>query len=292
MKNNTMLAAAGLACGVILCAASCRQAEKDDAGAPTGVVVAQVGSEVIYEADLESELNLRGLADHPEARTRVLEDMVAFKRLVIEGRALGWHEDEETRKLLEQALARRVRAAHEERLEAVAAPSDEELLAYYEENREAHRTPDAVLGAIMIRRESPAGAETAIRQILESGELPPEGDFGALAIAGSDDQATRYRGGRMRWLGESQRETSQWPAEVFDALFQLEAPGQVSEIVALADGAFVVRLIEKHTGEYVPFQQVAGELRGRILAERRAALEMEFEREMSAKYPARFSDGS
>ena len=288
MKSNRL--APLLICGlalVQLAVVSCRKEAAVDAP-PTKDVVARVGSEQIIKADLEAELALRGQEDNPAARKQVLDEMIAFKRLVLEGRSLGMDQDEKSRRLLERSLAKRVRAAHEEQLAKLEPPAQSDLRKTYEANLESYRQPAAVLGAILIRRGATEKNRTVLTKALENASLPEGGSFGSLAIDASDDQATRYRGGRMRWVSENQANTSQWPPEVFKALFELETPGQVSKAVGFAGGAFVVRLIEKREGTHVPFEKAADELRARALKESRAALELEFQQKMAAKYPAEF----
>lgn len=292
MKNDIIqqVLAACLAF-VLLTAVSCRK-QAASGGAPASGVLARVGTEQITKADLEAELALRGQSDNPAARKQVLDEMVGFKRLVIEGRSLGMHQDEEARRVLERSIANRVRAAHEEQLEKVSPPAEPELRRIYEENLESYRQPAAALGAILIRHGATEEARAVLAKALENASLPEDGSFGSLAIDASDDQATRYRGGRMRWLSEDQMQTSQWPPEVFKALFELETPGQAGKVTGFAGGAFVVRLIERRPGAPIPFEKAADELRARALKERRSALEQEFEQKMADKYPAEFPNAA
>jgi hypothetical protein len=288
MKNDHL--ARRLTCGlvlVLLAVVSCRE-QAAVSGPPAADVVARVGTEPITKADLEAELALRGQTDNPAARKQVLDEMIGFKRLILEGRSLGMHQDEESRRVLERSLAKRVRAAHEERLANIAAPEEADLRKTYEANLDSYRQPAAALGAILIRRGGTEESRALLAKALDNASLPEDGSFGSLAIDASDDQATRYRGGRMRWLSENQANTSQWPPEVFKSLFELETPGQVGKVVGFADGAFVVRLIEKRAGAPVPFEKAAADLRAIALKERRSAIELEFQQKMSSKYPAEF----
>jgi hypothetical protein len=84
---------------------------------------------------------------------------------------------------------------------------------------------------------------------------PTETGLGSWAQQSSDDQASRYRQGDLGFLTsvELEKRLGSAPAK---ALLALQEPGEVSEVIEVPAGFYVVRLIGRQPGTKRPIAEV------------------------------------
>ena len=92
----------------------------------------------------------------------------------------------------------------------------------------------------------------------------------------SEDAATRYVGGELGWIYESQAESYRWGAELVQAAFALPAPGALSEVRRHEKGWYVLKLVEREEAAPTPIEKLAPGIRSRIQKERREAVRASF----------------
>ena len=287
MRNFDFKRLLFLSFGILLSA--CNEKGDSKAAVQQGTIIAWVGDEAITEEELLKALRQRGVAQpSEEAKQEMLSQLVEARRLFLDGKENGWHSDEEAKLAARRNVVLRVQRDFEQSFDSLTPPSKEEILAYYEEKSADFRTQAAALGAIVLRTEDPETARKILTQFLENNQLPEDGTFGALAAEYSHDPTTRITEGRMRWVTPSQRQTSRWPAPVFDALFALKEKGELSPVTLLPEGAFIVRLVEKHPSEPIPLKRVSAEISALIFEAKRVALKEGFEEQLERKYPVRY----
>ena len=158
-----------------------------------------------------------------------------------------------------------VQAWFERRLQIDTQISSQELLAYYEINKEQFRVPQRV------RWE---------RLTVKSGECPTH----EIALAIATYLRNRSLGINVEPPDEFSREkietqTNGWTELVSlktegerSALKQLQ-PGQVSNIIESSEGLHIVRLLERHEEGYQPITSVVNRIRNEILIERKRSAE-------------------
>lgn len=276
-----------LSLGILLSA--CNEKGDSKAAVQESSIIAWVGDEAITEEELLEALRQRGVEQpNEDARKEMLSQIVEGRRLFLEGKENGWHSDEEAKLAGRRNVVIRVQRDFEQSFDALLPPPKDEILDYYEKNSADFRTQAAALGSIVLRTEDPETARKALIEFLENNQLPEDGTFGNLAAEYSHDPTTRVIEGRMRWVTPSQRETSRWPAPVFDALFALKEKGELSPVTLLPEGAFVVRLVEHHPSEPIPIKRVSAEISALIFEAKRAALKEGFEEQLERKYPVRY----
>jgi len=268
-----------------LCLIGCSSQKPSPAYAEEDVL-ARVGDEVILKRDLAKELAQRGYERSPESESQILHEMIDFRRLVLEGRSRGWHEDAEAKLALDKLVARRVQTSLQEGLPDEVAITDEEIQAAYEQDQQLYQEPASVRGAILVVRDDVEKAKASLESALGQLDQLESTDFGKLAVEFSHDQATRYQGGQMRWISEKQRQANRWGPKVMDALFALTTPGETSKIVEVPDGACVLRLIERQEGKLTPLEKVSNQLRAKMLKDRKEAAQHERMRSLAKKYPS------
>lgn len=266
----------------ILALAACRQpVEQDDQ------VLARIGEEAITVAEFEQEMARRSegrpmFFQRASNRRALLEELLRHRMLVQEARDAGIDQEPQFRALVERMLIQRLR---EKRLEAeleADAPTDDEIAAYHENNREAFSRPTRRQVA-MVRLEVPASAGDEERQARRdqaeaaqqaAAELPADiTHFGAVAVEFSDDRSSRYQGGVVGWLVEEQAQRYRWPEPVLEAAFLLDKAGEMSPLIETPEAFYLLRLADLQPGRVQPLEQVADGIRHRLRRERASALE-------------------
>lgn len=247
-------------------------------------VVARVGGEPIFRSDVELEMARGGEVDRAAARQR----LIRAKQYALAARSLGFHDDAEARRSWDQWLGNRLRAEIEREL-AAEEPTDEAIAHVYVNRRSEFTTPAAVLGAVLILSGPDA------RQRLEEALTKLDQDnsnrsFGNLSIDYSEDQATRYRGGQLRWISEQQRDTHRLGPEVVTALLALREPGELSPVLPSGDRWFVTRLLERRNPVTAPLDQVRNQILVELKQEQRTKRQMDYEESLAARFPVELLD--
>src|SRR6185503_3339767 len=209
------------------------------APAPATSILATVGDRVIRVQDLEGEIAWRQSARRnvPEPRV-LLEEMVLQEALLQKARAAGLEKDpallRSWRSLLVSKLKERDLSPGLEGLQV----SPEELRLAYEKQLDRYTEPGKARLALVQVKTHPQMSEAQLAElrtrieearvqslVLTNGEL----GFGKVAVAYSEDQSSRYKGGDVGWFDEGQSHY-RWPAGVISAGFALQNPGQVSAV--------------------------------------------------------------
>lgn len=202
----------------------------------------------------------------------LLEGMVRFEILYIAAVRAGYDKDPA---ILEGMRRMIVSKYFEDNLEAELSEikvTDEEMTAYYEENKERFSAPKRVRGAVIQIAVPKKASEGKRAELLKRAEAAraealrlPDGtqSFGGAAAKYSDDQSSRYTGGDIG-LVSPEEGGLRWDNAVVEALFSLKEPGDVSPVVSAPDGYYVLKLMEVKEKSIKPFPDVKGEA-GRII---------------------------
>lgn len=255
-----------------------------------GTVLARVGERVITDEDLRVEAGWRRDNNQfvpPPAE--LLEEMVERAAMIERARRDGLHEDPEVRRRMESQLIHGLRRQTvEPALNAIEIP-DEELRATYEDRIEDFTRKGMDRFAILFvaaHEKSSATKRAEARERLEQalaghtaqpapgGRGPAAGGFGQIAVEISEDQASRYRGGDIGWIGDDVEDT-RFPEAVLAAGRGLEV-GSPSDVIETAEGYYAILKTDARQGGARPFEEVAAELRTSLLRERRREFEKDF----------------
>ncbi|MCP5517160.1 MAG: peptidyl-prolyl cis-trans isomerase [Verrucomicrobiales bacterium] len=253
---------------------------------PAPDTLALVNGQPVSEASYRhSWTNQPPAAETPDGRMGLLDQLIERSALAQAARAAGLDRDPLVIESFERLLIARFKETElEPRLRGVRIP-EEDLRAHYEAERAAKFTePERIRVAVLwfdTRGQAPLVARyeprlKAIRARLLSGQeapAPAEG-FGPLAIRNSEHRSTRYKGGDLGWLEAGGGDP--WRNTVMELAAPLERAGQTSEVFAGEAGLFLVRLIERRPARVQPFENVRPAIERRLLAERRRAIEQEF----------------
>lgn len=231
----------------------------------------------------------------PGQKDVLLEEMVRFEVLYIAARKAGYDKDPAIIERLRRLMANKYRQdVLAPRLEKVQV-TDEEVEKYYRAHQDEFTVGKKVRAAV-IRISVPAGASDEKKaQLTERAETardaalqlkPATHSFGPVAVRYSDHQPTRYRGGDTGWMTAGKND-SRWPAEVNQAIFASTEPGQVSPVITIADGHYLIKLMETKASTLQPLAAVKEQIRHQLYKRKRARVEHEFYGELKTKFPVR-----
>ena len=230
--------------------------------------VATLGDEEIRAADLASYVEAQ-----VGAEADVLEDAVLSALLdqMIDERLLVRLARE--RELVEGGTGRREAVAALLAAEAPERPTEAEVAAAYREAVVDWRLPERVrLAQILV--ESRAKAERAAADLAQGEE------FAAVARRYSEDPSAPFGG------DQGQLSHADLPESFASAIFRLE-PGETSPIIEAEYGFHIFRVVERLPGRTVPLDEAAGEIRERLVRERRARQLERLVAEAASRYTVR-----
>lgn len=283
-----------------------------DAG-PTAVVtpagpqiLARVGDATLTTDDLHREIERRRTARRAiPAKGDLLREMAENLALAQHAQALGLDREpavaHEIQSLLVRRLLERDLAA---RLEAVD-PTPAEVEAEYQRTL-AHHTRPAKDRLAILFLEAPAQAsparraearerlEQARRRFLDPADAAATANvvpgFGSLAVAFSDDHASRHRSGDIGWL-ESGNFAYRWPKPVLEAGFALPRGG-VSDVIETEAGPYLVLKTDSRPAVVKPLTEVESSLRLALQAERRRMLDTTYRRDVAQRMGTTFDEAA
>lgn len=263
---------------------------------PESEVVARIGSREIRVAEFREAMARRSVGDDPAAKEALVGELIEFGALVEKARELGFDQDPGLRRAWENLLVARLRERQFEPLLSNAVPTAAQVQARYETNQPAYTEPAQRRGAILFFETPPRASEeqqSRLRQRLDEARAkalnlatnePAARGFGALAVEYSEDQATRYRGGDIGWV-QAGRGDARFDAAVVETLFQLPAPGSLSEPVVTPRGCYLVKLLEVRPQRVKPLAEVRPAIEHTLLLENRRRLESEWKQSVLAGRP-------
>lgn len=188
--------------------------------------------------------------------------------------------------LYRQFLAER---AEEVKIAEKAKASEEEIKAYYEENKKTFFLPKQFRASHILIKVDPASNKTEIAEIKKKAEevlarAKKGDDFFDLAYYNSDDR-TKYVGGDLGMFHEGQTEK---PFE--DALKKLSV-GEVSDLVRTRYGFHIIKLTQINEPRQLSFDEMKLKIKTRLEKERHDKLYAEWIDELKEKYKVeRFVD--
>lgn len=146
----------------------------------------------------------------------------------------------------------------------VPEPTEQELLSYYQSNRERFSVPERVQIAQIQVNVSRAGGDENARAKAESlrAEAAAGADFGKLARERSDGPEKAQGGVIAEWLSPGNR------SQAFDdAVFTL-TPGDFSTVFLEGDSYFIVRLLAFEPETQLSLEQARADIASTLRAER------------------------
>lgn len=220
-------------------------------------VIAVIGGETVTERDVRMMLPdyNTDLKTVPAPQLKeIMGEIISQRTLAAEARKLKLDQSTQfaarKRALIDSALAR---MAIENFIKTAAKPDKKDLMAYYEKNKQLF--VDNKVRASHILVKSKKEAEEVLAQI-KAGK-----DFAQLAKEKSIGPSG-LKGGDLGTFGRGQM-----VPEFDKAVFAL-AKGAIGGPVKTQFGYHIIKVTEKSDGKAAPFEQVAANIRQRIVSEK------------------------
>jgi parvulin-like peptidyl-prolyl isomerase len=276
--------------GLILLGSSCSR--KSD---PT--LLATVGFREIHVQDFHRQLSRRGgLEPQTVDKQALLQEMIDQEALYVRAVQAGLDKDPEIQRACRQLLVNQLKARElTPELERTALTATE-ARAWYDQHPERYQRPARIRLAALHLKAEPAQSPEKLRELQRrlaearrlAGELTnaTERGFGTLAIAFSEDQATRYQGGDQGWL-EAGRPHAWLSEPVLHAAFALANPGDLSDVLTDASGVYLLKLLERHPAEPAPLSAVEAAIRHQLLPAKKQQAERAYLEQARRSVPIR-----
>ena len=277
-------AALALSCALLQAVGAAAASGPWDPGGDT--ILAKVGDEAITVGRFRYEMKLRGAAvpgafSTLDQRRALLDEMIRFRTWVVRARQAGYDRKPDVVAVFERAMVNAFKKDHSLPPEALSV-SDEEVTAYYAEHQAEYDRPERVQAAIVFfacpstaTEKRRATVENRVEQALAEAQAlePHVRDFGPVARKYSEDRASRYTGGVIGWLINHPDRRSRWEEPVVEAIFSLDEPGQIGDIIRTEKGYYLVRLVEREPAAPRPLDQVEAGIRHHLMRTKGRAAE-------------------
>lgn len=213
----------------------------------------------------------------PEQKKAYVEGLVRVELLSREAVRQGLQNDPEFVEIVKKTLAQKALQTQLEK--AAAQPTDDELKAWYENHLADYQRPETVQVQDLFlaadskdtaRRRARSAEAEKLRGKARGLKANDESGFGELVKASSDDALTKGLGGDLRPmpLGDLQ---ARYGAEVAEAAKGLQAPGDISPVIATEKGFHLLRLKARTPAHTLPLEEVKMQIKNRLSSERRTA---------------------
>jgi peptidyl-prolyl cis-trans isomerase C len=267
MKHRRLVA--GLALTFLLGVPACKKGEPKAVDDET--VVARIDGENITLADFE--LRMKELPSYarsryatPERRKEMLDSLVRFELLAREAKKRGYERDPDVVRYAKQRLIERMMA---EEVDGKLHPQDlpeADLRRFYNDNAKLFTQAEAVrVSQIVVADKAQAQKLADQARALAATDVA---GFEKLVAEHSQDVDSRQRGGDLTFID---RGSTHVPLQLMEAAFALKKVGDVSPPVQTDKGFHVLRLTQRRVGFVRPFEEVKGEVRKHLFAQRRIA---------------------
>jgi peptidyl-prolyl cis-trans isomerase C len=187
----------------------------------------------------------------PERKRSFVENMIMNDLMFDEGKKLGYADDPDIGRQVENLMKRLVVQKVMSKYQAPPPIADDDLRRYYDDNPNYYSTTQIRASHILLKDE-----ETA-KQVLAEVNAHPE-KFADLAREKSTDTVTAQKGGDLGTFAQG-RMTPDFER----AAFALQV-GEISAVVKTQYGYHIITVTERKEGERRPFDQVKEQIRSTL----------------------------
>jgi peptidyl-prolyl cis-trans isomerase C len=290
-----------IAGSVILSAKAWGETAKTSTGpaTPDSGTLAVIDGKPITMDIFRAEMARRRGEYDAERKGELLDSMVRSELLFAAARNEKYENDPEVIAAVKQVMVGKyLRDKLEPKLAQLKA-TEQEAEAYYFAHPAEFGSQAMVHAALIRIAVSPKATGVKRAELLKRVERaraealalePGVPAFGSVAVRYSEELDSRYRGGDIGWLQAGTMD-SRWDRKVSDAIFALKAPGQVSPVIAAADGYYIVKLMETKSAMVKPFAEIKEGVRYQVIQEKRKKVEQEFMEQLKNRIPVTVNSG-
>jgi PPIC-type PPIASE domain len=294
-----------LAIGAWLSVVSCQRETTGLSASPSPAedagVLLRIGTQTITQGDLDHHL-----AENPNlSRDAALETLTERARLTHAAIDAGLESDPVARAEVSRILISRLRETRlDPQLRSLASQPipESRLREIYESRKDQFQSAEKRQVAMLWLNpgnnpervtQYTAKLNQAREWLLANDELlkNPDQGFSMLSVDHSEHASTRFKQGVLGWL-ENRSGQDSLTAAAARIAFSLENPGDVSEVVALPEGLFLVRFISATPASVRPFESVSAQLEQAERRRMQQDAEAAFLSSVMSHHPSGPSDGN
>lgn len=215
---------------------------------------------LLTRQDFEADMHRMPEGNREEFRadlkriTTSLENLLLYRTLANEARALGLDQDPQVRKAVELATERVLGTERLSRLRAdiKAPPMEQAAKEKYLAEQAAFQVPEQVRAMhVLIAAKGRSDDEARQRAEEVRAKAVAGADFAKLAQEYSDDPSARTNQGDLGFFGKGKM-----LPQFEEAAFALTKTGEISALVKTRFGYHVIRLVDRKPARLRPFEEV------------------------------------
>ena len=256
--------------------------------------LASVGDQTITAEQFIREMTRRSGNFHPEEpKKTLLEDMIRLNLLYAAALKAGYDNDPAVMDTIRRLVAKKYRSEHLVPLMNRIKVTDEELEQYYNSHPSEFRTKKmwraAVIQISIPKNASPEKKarlfEKAVNARKEALERTGKThSFGSVAVKYSDHQSSRYRGGDTGWFATGEKRRA-FPLEVLKVIYTQSSLGDVSPLINMQTGFYIVKSMGIKESAPYPFDSVKTKIHYQLLKEKKETVTHEFYKKLKSDIP-------
>lgn len=252
------------------------QAQESSTAPPSDPVLAEMDGYKFTQKEYDKILQMlpestRRQIQDPESKAQLVKSWMELMAFHADAQATSITTDPALQQRLEFVTRQLVVEEYRTRLVKEVTVNDDEVAAFYEENKEKYKRPPMVKASHIL-----VGTEEEAKQVKQS--LSAGAEFAALAKERSKDTTNKDNGGDLGWLVPGRL------APAFEqAAFALEV-GQLSDPVQTNYGWHIIQVSEKREPGYQEFSQIKQMLSQQALAKKQQQVVAEATQNLLKKY--------
>ena len=255
-------------CAGALMHAACKDGQshasssKDD-----GEVLAKIDDVTISVGDFEQLINkqspyVRARYTSLERKKEFLDNLVRFEVLAKEAEKRGLNKDPEVVRTMKQVMIQKLLSSEFDKMKVDDVP-DADAKTYYDAHPEEFNKAEEVRVSLILVKD----AATA-KKVLADARIKgvDNQNFRTLVAEFSQDQATKDRGGDLRYFTKDSKDV---PADIVAAAFGLTNLGDVSAPIKTPNGMAILKLTGRRKALTRTFDEVKTTIKNNLYKDRR-----------------------
>ena len=229
--------------------------------------LAKIDDTVITVGDFQDRINkqspyVRARYTSLERKKEFLDNLVRFEVLAHEAQRKGLDKDPEVVRTMKQVMIQKLLKDEFDKF-TLKDISDADCKKYYDAHPEEFNKPEEARVSMILVKDS-ATAKKVLGDARVKG-VDNQG-FRNLVQEYSIDQATKERGGDLRYFDQNTKEI---PKEIVDASFKLQNIGDNSEPVKTNGGVAILKLTGRRKAVNRTFEEVKEQIRNKLYRDKR-----------------------
>ena len=246
--------------------------------------LAKVDDVVITVGEFQERINrqspyIRARYTSVEQKKEFLDTLVRFEILAKEALRRGFDKDPEVVRTMKQVMIQKLMKDEFENKLKPEDITEAEMQAFFKEHTDEFNKPEEVRVSAIIVKSKAAADKAAAEAKGEKGSSNK--GFRELVAAHSSDEATKLRGGDLRYFS---RDSTEVPKAVVDAAFAIDKTGQVAGPIDAGGGTFyVIKQTGRRKAVSKTFEEVKRQIQNRIYRDKRTEAQKAFIEGLRAK---------